>query len=167
MPRYTKDLPTRIGYEQAGRIVNEYLTSEGFQYVMESGDAVWRKGVGAVTVPQFMKVLPGDGVVHIEAWLAGVAFLPGVYTGEMGLDGFWGFAIKAALRKRVEELERRLTAASPDSTADLGQEGAFPPPPPPVITEVPEEAAIPAEAVEVPQAAESTPMEPTEAGSER
>jgi len=113
MSRYVKDLPTQIPYAEAGQIINDYLLAEGFQYVTEKGEPLWRKGVGALTVPQFLKVLPGDRVVHIEAWLSGIAFLPGVYAGEMGLTGFWGWAMKAALRKRVEELERRLLAAVP------------------------------------------------------
>jgi hypothetical protein len=72
--------------DEAQRIITEYLTSEGLEYPDERGEMVWRKGTGALTSPQFIKteILP-DGTMHIEAWIAGAALMPGVYGGE--LDG--------------------------------------------------------------------------------
>jgi hypothetical protein len=113
MPRYVSDVPTALRYDEAGGIINGYLMSEGFSYESVGGEMAWKKGVGAVTVPQFMKTLPGDGVVRIEAWVSKIAVIPGVYAGEQGLDGVWGWAVKSALRKRVQELERRLATAVP------------------------------------------------------
>ncbi|HEX9093670.1 MAG TPA: DUF2510 domain-containing protein [Coriobacteriia bacterium] len=108
MSRYVNDLPTALSRGQAGAVITEYLKGEGFVYGLERGEMVWRKGIGWLSSPQFMKVEPADGAVHLEAWMAGFAFLPGVYAGEQGLDGVYGWAVKAALKARVMELERRL-----------------------------------------------------------
>lgn len=116
MPRYTKDMSTSLTVDEANKLVTDYLGSERFQYRDERSEMVWRKGIGAATIPQFVKVLPVDGAAHVEAWLATIAVVPGVYEGEQGLDGFWGFAIKAKLRTRITELEKRL-ATTPGSAA--------------------------------------------------
>jgi hypothetical protein len=71
---------------------------------------VWRKGIGALANPQFIKAQPSaDGTVRIEAWTAGASLLPGVYGGELNpMEGAWGWGPKLALKPRVRELERRL-----------------------------------------------------------
>jgi hypothetical protein len=101
---------------EAQAIINEYLQAEGLTYIEERGERMWRKGVGWLAAPQFIKAEPAeDGSVRIEAWTAGFAFLPGVYAGEMDpMQGVWGAAPKMALKARIRELERRLaTAATP------------------------------------------------------
>jgi hypothetical protein len=110
--RYVKDLSTVIERDEAWRIATEYLQSEGFKYVDERGEQVFRKGVGAVNAPQFVKVEPGEKIVHLEAWVSGVALLPGVYGGEQDLTGFYAWAVKIPLKKRVAELEKRLSAGA-------------------------------------------------------
>lgn len=127
MSRYVKDLPTSLRYDDAGRIINDYLTSLGFKFENVGNDMAWRKGIGAVAIPQFVKAEPGDRVVHIEAWVSAVAVVPGVYTGEQDLSGFWGWAVKSTLRKRVAELELRLsTGTSADSVAPPAPDSAAP-----------------------------------------
>lgn len=110
MSRYMNTLSTGRTPEEAQRIINEYLTSEGLEYRDERGEMVWRKGMGALASPQFIKTdVAADGVVHIEAWIAGAALLPGVYGGELNpMEGAYGFAVKAALKPRIRELENRL-----------------------------------------------------------
>jgi uncharacterized protein DUF2510 len=108
MSRYSSELRTTLSKEAAWEVVCGYLGSEGFKYLEEKTESVWRKGAGLATIPQFINVVPADGSVHLEAWLSAVAWVPGVYTGEQDLEGVWGFALKAALKKRVAELERRL-----------------------------------------------------------
>ncbi|MDO8964818.1 MAG: DUF2510 domain-containing protein [Coriobacteriia bacterium] len=113
MSRYVNDLVTGLGAERTGQVASQYLSSEGFTYRDERGEMVWRKGTGAATIPQFLKFEPREGAVRIEAWVSMVALVPGVYGGEQDLTGFYGWAIKGALKKRVAELERRLTAEAP------------------------------------------------------
>lgn len=110
MSRYMNTLSTGRTPDEAQRIINEYLASEGLEYRDERGEMVWRKGSGALASPQFIKTeVSADGVVHIEAWIAGAALLPGVYGGELDpMEGAYGFAVKAALKPRIRELESRL-----------------------------------------------------------
>lgn len=117
MSRYVSDVPTGLSDEESGRVAADYLTSEGFTYRDERGEMVWRKGTGAAVIPQFVTFHPGAGVVHVEAWVAGASLLPGVYGGEQDLNGFYGWAAKAPLKKRVAELERRIAAGAPVSGA--------------------------------------------------
>jgi len=113
MSRYVSEVATGVSAAQAGQVASDYLTSEGFTYADERGEMVWRKGIGAVAIPQFVTVTPREGAVHVEAWVSGVALVPGVYGGEQDLSGFYGWAIKSQLKKRVAELERRLGAGAP------------------------------------------------------
>ncbi|MRS12266.1 MAG: DUF2510 domain-containing protein [Actinobacteria bacterium] len=110
MSRYVKNLATGRSADEIMRIASEYLQSAGFVYKDERGEMCWRKGVGALAAPQFMKVeAAADGTAHIESWMAGMALMPGVYGGEMDpSEGAYGFAVKAALMKKVRELEARL-----------------------------------------------------------
>ena len=123
MSRYVNTLMTGLPPDQAQRIVTQYLEGEGFKYLDERGEMVWRKGAGALANPQFIKAeVDGNGSVHIEAWTAGVALVPGIYGGELDpMHGAFGAGPKMALRPRVRELERRLggtpaEAAAPSQT---------------------------------------------------
>lgn len=111
MSRYVKDLPVSLRVDEAGKIVNDYLAGHGFHCENVGSEMAWRKGIGAVAIPQFVKAEPGNGFVHIEAWVSAVALVPGVYTGEQDLSGVWGWAVKSALKKRVVELETKLATA--------------------------------------------------------
>jgi len=108
MSRDSIEIHTSMTRDQAWQVVSTYLGSEGFNYLDEKGEPVWRKGAGLATIPQFIKAVPADGSVHLEAWVAAVSWIPGVYTGEQGLDGAWGFALKSALKKRLAALEAAL-----------------------------------------------------------
>ncbi len=81
----------------------DFLQKEGFKYQDYKGEMLWKKGTGALAAPQFLKVEHKDGHVHVEVWLRTV-WLPGVHGAEMDLSGAWGFAIKEALRSKVNQL---------------------------------------------------------------
>lgn len=101
--RYQNDVTISWPAETAERIIGDFFDKEGFVLADYKGERVWKKGVGLMTAPQFVKTSCRQGSVQIEAWLK-FAILPGVYCGEMGLNGFWGFAVKQMLRGRVEAL---------------------------------------------------------------
>jgi hypothetical protein len=112
MSRYMNEFATALSAEDQVRVAEEYLLGEGFAVKDWRGETAWQKGGGWAVTPQFIKVTPGQGAVRVEAWLAGFALLPGMYIGEMGLSGFWGWAVKAALKPRVAEIERRLSGGA-------------------------------------------------------
>jgi hypothetical protein len=126
--RYVADVQTSLSRHEARSLISGYLKQQGFTYGTQRGEAVWRKGGGTFVAPQFIKAEAGDGTVRVEAWIAGYVVLPGVYGGEQGLTGGYGWAVKSALRRRVEELEARLTGrfveAAPTPDGARGHTGA-------------------------------------------
>ena len=101
--RYVVDVPTSWAPEQVIDIINQFALTEGFSPIHYKGEDVLKKGSGWATAPQFIKVVVQPGTVHIEAWLKN-ALLPGIYYGEMGVTGAFGFAIKQMLKDRVDRL---------------------------------------------------------------
>ncbi len=112
MARHVVDFQVNRPDEEIRQIVTDYMSRAGFNYTTYKNEQLWKKGVGMMAAPQFMKVNFQNGQVHIEAWLKYV-ILPGVYVGEMGVKGFWGWAIKKVLKERVEMLVSILTKPAP------------------------------------------------------
>lgn len=144
LSRFAADYPVGKTDDCIRLIAEDYLNKEGFKPVLYKGEWVWKKGQGILTAPQYIKLTYGGGVVHIEAFLRN-AILPGVYVGEMGLDGAWGFLVKDMLRGKVNELVRLLSQPLPGDPAV-----AFPPSPAPAsappMAGMPVPAAVPAAA---------------------
>lgn len=101
--RYVVDFNTGKPDDFIRFVSEDFLKKEGFVLTTVKGEIVWKKGVGVLSAPQIIKLQYSDGMVHLEAWIK-YAVLPGVYCGEMGLDGAMGFAVKAALRNKVNAL---------------------------------------------------------------
>ncbi len=108
MARTISDFQSTRTDEQVQQIVMDFMGKEGFKYTTVKGEPVWKKGVGMMAAPQFMKVECKNGHVHIEAWVK-MALLPGVYVGEMALKGFVAIAVKKPLQNRVNTLTAILT----------------------------------------------------------
>lgn len=97
MARFVAEMPTGKPDDMVRFIAEDYLNKEGFKQKIYKGEQVWKKGTGMLTAPQFIKFSTYQGNVHLEAWIK-QAILPGVYVGEMGLNGAYGFAIKKLLK---------------------------------------------------------------------
>lgn len=71
MARFTADfIVTRPDADRfIAFVAQDFFQKEGFQYVSFKGENVWRKGMGALAAPRFMKLEFKDGRVHLEAWL--------------------------------------------------------------------------------------------------
>lgn len=108
MSRYVNEIQTDKNSDEVLRVASDYLASEGFQKVDYEGEQVWKKGHGVALGPQFIKVVPDQNKVHIEAWIK-MALLPGVYISEMDTSGFIGGAPKRRLKKRVAVIEQVLS----------------------------------------------------------
>jgi hypothetical protein len=61
--------------------------------------------MGLMLGPQFVRYESHPGQLVLEAWIK-FALLPGVYFGEMGIDGMFAFIPKKLLKSRVIEIER-------------------------------------------------------------
>lgn len=106
--RFVTEFISTLPDETISLVAQDFFAKEGFSYTEYNGEMVWKKGVGALTAPQFIKLEFQNSRVRIHAWLKW-AILPGVYCGEMGLTGFWGFAVKQMLKGRVDNLIALLT----------------------------------------------------------
>ena len=111
MPRYVSEFQTTVPAQFTFDAFNQYLASEGYDYTNYKGEQVFKKGKGLATGPTFVKLfITDDLIVRIEAWCK-FAILPGVYAGEMALDGAMGIAVKKPLKERVIYLENMLMNA--------------------------------------------------------
>lgn len=104
MARYT------VQYQFDGRytdiVFNEiknYLEYEGFQYVDYKGEYVFQKGEGWFVAPTFVKVGFSRNLMQLETWLK-YSLLPGIFVGEIGLEGFVGAAVKGAMKRAVANI---------------------------------------------------------------
>ena len=107
MARYVRDLPLMEDPNSSFAAIYQYLTQEGFVYEAYKGEQVFRKGSGWVSCPTFIKVSYAPNMVRLEAWIK-YAILPGVYAGEMGMEGFVGSLAKGTMRRCTAWVEQRL-----------------------------------------------------------
>jgi len=110
MARYGKRFPmNNVDMNYVASAVGEYMTNEGFKLVDYRGQQVWKKGVGLLTAPQYLVISFFQDEVIVEAFLR-FALFPGVYVGEMGIDGFFGAVPKSLLKTRVQAVEAYLVS---------------------------------------------------------
>ncbi|HOM01548.1 MAG TPA: hypothetical protein PLH43_01800 [Acetivibrio sp.] len=115
MPRFKTDIVLNKPEDFVNFIIKDFMNKEGFKYTVYKGENVWQHGNGWLTSPQFIKTTYINGTLTIEAWLK-FAWLPGVYSGEMDLDGFVGALIKNMLRDKVNNLINLLKQPLPNET---------------------------------------------------
>lgn len=114
MARFSTELQPATSAEQAVEDAKKYLTGEGFKAVQKGGENVWKKGMGLMLGPQFLRVEPSGDKVRLEAWIK-FALLPGVYLGEMGIEGAFAMIPKKKLKKRVEAIQELVTGTNPSA----------------------------------------------------
>ena len=90
--------------------IHNYLMSEKYEYLDFKGELVYKKGMGVATGPSFIKIMAGNELIVVEAWIK-FAALPGVYAGETGIDGVLGAIPKSFLKTRVQYVESIITQA--------------------------------------------------------
>lgn len=120
MARYTNSIVLNKPEDFVNYIINDFMNKEGFKPTVCEGENVWKLGHGFLTSPQFIKTSYVNGTITLEAWLK-FAWLPGVYSGEMGLDGFFGGLVKASLKEKVNNLISLLCQPLPDKSENIQQ----------------------------------------------
>ncbi len=91
-------------HEQLFADIHRYILSEGYEYLNYEGENLYKKGKGLASGPTFLKIMTDQNRIVIEAWVK-FAVLPGVYAGEMGIDGAIGAIPKSVLGGRVRYIE--------------------------------------------------------------
>lgn len=94
-------------------MMNDFLTKHGFSYVEFKGQMVFRAGGGWFEMPKFLVWSYQDGVFHMEAW-ARYLILPGIYSKEKHLDGFYGYVVKQAYKSDLQQLVALLHQSVPN-----------------------------------------------------
>lgn len=104
MARYQNAMQTPGPAEFYASAISQYMFNEGFRLVDYKGFKVWKKGFGLLTAPQYFSIQYRENIIYLEAFLR-YAILPGVYVGEMGINGFFGAIPKNLLKSRVNVVE--------------------------------------------------------------
>ncbi len=113
MARFVQPFTSPLSEQQVFEEFERFARNEGFEHHTEKGEPCLKKGKGVATGPQFLKLTKKpDGEFVLEAWIK-YAIVPGVYVGEMGLDGFTGAIPKQMLKGRVDEFLKMIRAQVP------------------------------------------------------
>lgn len=104
MGRYANTITLSRPADDVGERIEAYLRREGFRQV-DVEKNVWQKGMGLMLGPQFIRYEAAGKELRLEAWIK-FALLPGIYVGEMGIDGLFAVIPKKKLKGRVQEIER-------------------------------------------------------------
>lgn len=103
MARYSKRLPTDELADALHDQIAAYLTQEGFTCI-DAADNTWKKGMGIMLGPQYVRFETTPGELLLEAWIK-FAVVPGVYVGEMGIEGMFAMIPKRKLKARIQDIE--------------------------------------------------------------
>ena len=104
MARYIKNYQFNADANILFNQINNYLTSEGYEYIQYDGENVFKKGTGMLSNPTYFKFDFQGNIIRFETWMK-YALFPGVYVGELGTTGFVGSAVKGVWKKRIAQIE--------------------------------------------------------------
>lgn len=107
MARYEKVLPLVDSQANTFPQIHSLMTGKGYKYEVLDGESVFRKGDGVWVVARYLKISYAPDAVRVQAWINNTGM-------EMGLDGFYGSAVKKKLRKLVEQVEAILSEPAVD-----------------------------------------------------
>ena len=71
MGKYVTDLPSK-NPERSVEKIEAYLAKQGFVQSGRPGKEVWKRMSSPILSPEYVSVRPGDGHVHLEAWIRAV-----------------------------------------------------------------------------------------------
>jgi len=102
-------------------MMNDFLAKHGFEYVEFKGQMVFRAGGGWFEMPKFLVWSYQNGVFHMEAWTR-TLMLPGVYSGENGMTGFYGGLPKKMYKDDLDQLVGLLYQPVGNAPQNTGQQ---------------------------------------------
>ncbi|MCI7107194.1 MAG: hypothetical protein MR945_04860 [Agathobacter sp.] len=101
-------------------MMNDFLSKHGFQFVEFKGQMVFRAGGGWFEMPKFLVWSYQNGVFHMEAWIR-MLILPGVYSKENDMSGFYGALPKKMYKDDLEQLMSLLHQPVGNAQQNTGQ----------------------------------------------
>lgn len=106
MARFIVDVPTPYAPQHVDAIISRFCQQEGYSPTMWKNEMLMGKGDGFIMIRQFLKVLVSPGLVHIEAWIQNMG------GREQSFDGFMGWAVKGAAKKKINNLVATLNGTA-------------------------------------------------------
>jgi hypothetical protein len=104
MSRYMNVVSSSKTPAELNQTVGSYLSAQGFRQI-DPAQNIWKKGMGLLLGPHFVRFEAQPGCLRLEGWIK-FALLPGVYIGEMGVDGLFAIIPKRQLKSKLMEIER-------------------------------------------------------------
>jgi len=111
MAKYINSIPFNGNVQVLIQSIANYMASEGFGTINYKGQTIWKKGFGVLQAPQYVAVYFEQNAIRVEAFIK-FALFPGVYIGEMGTTGFFGFVPKSILAQRITAVENYIKSIS-------------------------------------------------------
>lgn len=96
-------IPFTASFEETNQKIESILKENGFFLKDYHGETVWKKGTGAMTAMQYIKLEYGQGSVTLYGWVQ--AGLGDVGGKEMDLKGFFGAMPKQSLLKVIKKIQ--------------------------------------------------------------
>ena len=161
MPRYHNEFKfSNPIHPQLFADIHQYMLSEGYEYRNFEGENVYKKGKGFSLGPTFLKIMADQDRIVVEAWIK-FAVVPGVYAGEMGIDGVFGAVPKSMLSGRVRNVELMITNNGGVATgATAPAPGAAPQPQQQAYAQPPMQPQPPVQPQPAPVEPQQVPVEP-------
>ncbi len=104
MARYIKNFVLNGNLQQIQNEITAYLQNDGYKYIEYDGENVFKKGMGIFSAPTFFKFIYNGNCVRMETWMK-YTIVPGVFVGELSVDGFVGAAVKGRWKTRIAYIE--------------------------------------------------------------
>lgn len=118
MSRYVQDIVLNKPDDFVNFMMSDFIHKYDFFLHNWKGENCYRSGDAFMTGYRYFTWGYRNGVLHLEAWLRGP------FGTEMGLTGFYGWAVKAGYKKEVDEIIRLLQQPLPgDGTSPRGIPG--------------------------------------------
>lgn len=104
MARYIKNYVLNGNLQQIQNEITAYLQNDGYKYIEYDGENVFKKGMGVFSAPTFFKFIYNGNCVRMETWMK-YTIVPGVFVGELSVDGFVGVLVKGRWKTRIAYIE--------------------------------------------------------------
>lgn len=120
MARYVQEIVLNKPDDFVQFMMNDFIHKYDFSLNNWKGEPCYRTGDAFMSGYRYFTWGYQNGVLHLEAWLKGT------FGGEMGLTGFYGWAVKSAYKKDVDGFIQLLQQPLPTDGAPYGmpQDGA-------------------------------------------
>ena len=110
MARTVVKVPYQGDFNNIKLLIEQTISSDGFELKDYNGEKVWKKGVGALTAMKYLKFAYTENEIEMSAWIQ--VGLGSVGGSEKNLDGFVGALPKKQLKTTLDKLTELIRQSS-------------------------------------------------------